>query len=171
MSLSINKFINSIKGSAGLLNPTRYRLIVSGPKGIMGDSHIMRVTTTQWPGKTIESVDSFIGVGPPIKVPIGEMYDNFPLTVYSSKDLNEHLFWNSWMEFISGDKFLIKHYNEIVGIAQLDVLDEAGLVTKSVKLISCYPTILGPIEMGYELTNQIATFSVELIYHHYEVIS
>ena len=97
------------------------------------------------------------------------MVDTLPITFYSSNDLNEHQFWNKWMEYISTDNYLMKYYNDIIGEAELSIIDSAGKITKSVRLIGCYPTTLGAIEMGYDMTDQIATFEVSLIYHHYEI--
>lgn len=170
MSLNINEFIASLS-DGGLLNPTRYQFSVSSPIGVIvgGRSMSMKCSKATWPGKTIETIDSDIGFGPIIKVPKREAHETMSLTFYSSKNLKEWGFWSEWMDHITGKKdFKLKQYADCVGFGQLDVIDEAGAVTATMNIISCYPTILGPIEFSYSAFNTIAEFTVDIEYYNAE---
>jgi hypothetical protein len=171
--ISLNSFRESV-AKKGLLNPSRYIFTLTAPNGSSinaGDSISMRVSSVNWPGKSIRSIDSDGGQGPVVLVPMVEAYDALPVEFMCSKSLEEHKFFSSWMDYMMGTKMQPKYYRDCVGHAQIRVLDEAGEVTSAMDLINCFPTVLGPVELAGKNVNEFATFTVDLVYHHWELIS
>lgn len=168
--ISISSFRESV-AKKGLLNPTRYIFALTAPNGSSinaGDSMSMRVSSINWPGKSIRSIDSDLGQGPVILVPMVEAYDALPVEFMCSQSLEEHKFFSDWMDYMMGPQMQPKYYRDCVGQAEIHVLNEAGESTSSMKLINCFPTVLGPVEMAGKNVNEFATFIVDLVFHHWE---
>ena len=168
MSFSIDEFVSTV-GEKGIQDPTKYKVVVTGPNGALSQDGLSYCTGFEASGITFDTTENWYH-GPVRNVPYLEKYDQgVSLTFYNDYDMSEYRYFYKWMAFIGGNEFYIKYYDEIIGEITLTSYDREGKPRVTVRCIEAYPTSISEMSFAYNKRSEIPTFSVDFAVHHIEI--
>lgn len=106
-----------------------------------------------------------------IKLAGDRVYDDWDITIYQTTDADVRKRIDEWMVTALGHESNIgalahTQYKEDLTVKQLD---RAGATVMSYKLIGCFPTLLGPLDLDWSTNDQPAEFTVTIAYDYYEI--
>ena len=135
-----------------------------------------RCEKAELPGRTIATSEN-MGSGPTIKLGYDMTYNDIQLSVICAADMNERVFFESWMDFIikpggygSGDQAgTIGYYSDYALGNKLTVsqLNDFGYPILTYECMDIYPIALTPMNATWEETNTYQRFGVTLAYRYH----
>jgi hypothetical protein len=133
-----------------------------------------RCEKAELPGRSIATSED-TGSGPTIKLGYDMMYNDIQLSVICANDMNERIFFESWMDFIIkpfgvGDQSgTIGYYADYALGNKLTVsqLNDSGNTVLSYDCMDVYPIALTPMNATWEETNTYQRFGVTLAYRYH----
>lgn len=142
------------------VRPNLYRMEISG----IPEKLRFVCKTAQIPGKTIGTIEvPFLNMKHKIAGDV--QFDPLSLTVMMDTDFQVRNGIESWMETIKNNDAA---YGDESGIYErtgnLIVLGLNGDEIAEYEFQGLWPTMLSPVELGFESNDQIAEYQVELIY-------
>ena len=172
-SVNMNNFLAELnKDGHGL--PSRYEVLITPPPG-----HPM-----QWPKRTVsirvEAIDmpgralntsldtNMYGIAPEIVDGI-TFGGTIALTIQTSADLEERIFFESWQELAwNRATWNVGYYKDYIGTMEIYVLDINNNRQYGVKIIDCFPKEIGPVALSYNQATEIIKTSVTMQYKDWE---
>jgi len=164
----------------GYALPSRYEVLITPPTGHPDKSSSsarvvsMRVETIDMPGRALNtSPDSnMYGIAPEIVDGI-TFGGTIALTIQTSADLKERIFFQSWQE-LAWDRstWNVGYYKDYAANASIDIyiLDINNNRRYGVKLLECFPKEVGAVALSYNQATEIIKTSVTMQYKYWETL-
>lgn len=171
------QMLSMIMEKNDFLRPNRYIMQLEPPKSMAAvDSktlervcHMCR--RAQLPGRSYATKEVEYGGSLIRKIPHSVIYHELPLEFYSSEDLAEKRFFDEWQESIADQDTQRLSYYETYASSLLQVTPLTGsnaLGQYRYDFYECWPLDVSPIEMAYDLDNQVAVFQVSMAYYKWK---
>ena len=161
-------------GSVGGGSAKRFGNFYTGPtlaKRVKSLSYMAKNVTI--PGKSVGTIDAK-RFGPIYKVANDLIIDTVSMTFMCSADYVEHRYFDGWLSGIMGyiepgtgasdggnrQLYTLSYYEDYVGQVNIIPLDRQGGAAANIQLMQAYPQNVGPIEMAWGDTGEIANFTV-----------
>jgi hypothetical protein len=149
------------------LDPSRYNVAIISPLGPLDLDYTMMCNRVTVPGRSFGTADKYTH-GPNRKVPYAELYVDINTSFYVDEMMNIRKYFEDWQEFIGGDDYYMKYYNEIIGSVIINVENHLGIHTAKYELFEAYPVGISTTELAYSEQNVVPEFTVSWAYHHFE---
>lgn len=176
--MNINDFIAQIS-NGNLAKPSLFDVIVTPPTQLLQNSSsydlMYRCESIDLPGRNVLTSDYTI-YGLSKKIGYGSTVNDINLSFILSEDYNEKLFFESWVDLITGsyrtgdvsqNMFEIGYYKDYVGTIVLRNYDETGQESKRTTFYEAYPTNIGNVSLSWADGSTIAKLPVQIFYRYY----
>jgi hypothetical protein len=182
MAFNINEFRSEI-GKGGIAKQSHFDLFVGIPRDInfspvqtgsaLGRALAFRCETAELPGVSLATIDHRV-YGPARKIAYGNIYTDMTLSFLCSHDLKEKVFFDRWIEEISGsgqksNTYDVKYLSQYKADQFIFQYDEKGNRQYAVQLIDAYPTLVSPLSLNRD-SNELHKVSVTMTYHRWQRI-
>lgn len=177
MAFNINEFRSRLQ--AGGARSNLFRVNVSNPPNAANlDSEEMSfmVKASQLPESTVGVIDVPY-YGRMVKVAGDREFADWNTTVINDEDfkIRDALErWSSAMASYSTSQGTQRQLGSdsnpysYVANARIEAFSKDGEIIKTVELINCWPSVIGPIELAWENQNQIQEFEVTWTYDYFQ---
>ena len=173
----LNNFLSEYHDKNGYALPSRYEVMVYPPPKHPSTLHTaktvsLRVEAIDMPGRALNtSPDSNrYGIQPEIVDGI-TFAGTIGLTIQTSSDLEERVFFESWQELAwNRSTWNVGYYKDYVGTMEIYILDINNIRRYGVKIIDCFPKEIGPISLSYTQATDIIKTSVTMEYKYWETL-
>ena len=171
MAGSINDFRASFKVDAA--RPSRFDVTIPIPLSLSfyissARNLTYRCESAQLPGRTFETTDKKLGSAPVEKFPYHTNYQQAQMTFIVSDDMNEKIFFDSWMELINPTtdyNFQYKsNYAVDISINQYDVSNN---LTYAGVLEEAFPIDINQLDLDWSNTDSVHKLSVTFAYTYW----
>lgn len=178
---SLTGFMSTVRAS-GLSYPNRFEVIVTPPaavaallneRGFSSTSLDLReityrIANAEIPGRSVATIEHRT-TSTVRKLPYTQNFNEITLSMIMSESMYERNLFDAWQDVIynraTND---VEYYDDHVGTIQIRSLSRADGIVKSVKLFEAYPTIVSPIELGYDNNNNVSRQAVTFTFHRWE---
>ena len=183
MSFDINKFKGSIS-EWGVSKQSHFDVFFTIPGTptssvpTMAKEHLaFRCESAEMPGQSLATVEHRV-IGPARKMAYGNIYTDINLTMLCSYNLREKIFFDEWMDFISGvnnkeqeDRYDVQYFNDYTVDVEINQYEpsKSKSVVYSVKLIKAYPISVSPLSLNHD-SNEVHKLTVTLTFHKWEAL-
>ena len=176
-SVEQNNFLAELNKDGHAL-PSRYEVLVFPPPGhpdkSSGHARVvsMRVEAIDMPGRALNtSLDTnMYGIAPEIVDGI-TFGGTIALTIQTSADLKERVFFESWQELAwNRATWNVGYYRNYVGTMEIYVLDVNNNRRYGVKIFDCFPKEVGPISLSYTQATDIIKTPITMEYKYWETL-
>ena len=174
----LNNFLSEFHNDNGYALPSRYEVIITPPPKHPNPNAAkkvdMRVEALDMPGRALNtSPDSnMYGIAPEIVDGI-TFAGQISLTIQTSSDLEERVFFESWQE-LAWDRstWNVGYYKDYAANASIDIyiLDINNNRRYGVKLYECFPKEVGAVALSYNQATDIIKTSVTMQYKYWETL-
>ena len=171
MPFNINQFYSSINKN-GISRSDLFEIFFPGPS--QGDDLRFRARSVNLPGRSVNILEYF-ELGPEYKLGSFPNYTDVSIEFLCSEDLSEREYFLIWQDKIVGNHrrtnfggFLqSEYYKDYVQNIDINIYNEVGTKTKTVKLLEAFPTTIGDISYDWG-NSEYATVDVTFAYRYYE---
>jgi hypothetical protein len=172
----LNNFLSEFHNKNGYALPSRYEVLVYPPPMHPNPSAArnvsIRVEAIDMPGRALNtSPDANVyGIQPEIVDGI-TFAGTIGLTIQTSSDLEERVFFQSWQE-LAWDRstWNVRYYKDYVGIMEIYILDINNNRRYGVKIFNCFPKEVGPISLSYTQATDIIKTPITMEYNYWETL-
>lgn len=168
MSGSIKDFVSSFSGD--LARPSRFDVTIPVPLVMAfyntdGKKLSMRCEGAQMPGRMIETTTKKMGSAPVEKFPYHTTYGEVTLDFIVSDNMNEKIFFDTWMELINPTTDFNMQYkaNYAVDIS-INQYDVKGGLTYSAVLQEAFPIDINQMDLNWSSVDSYHKLSVVFAY-------
>jgi hypothetical protein len=177
-NVELNNFLAELNKDGHAL-PSRYEVLITPPAGHPDKSSArtvsMRVEAIDMPGRALNtSLDTnMYGIAPQIVDGI-TFGGTIALTIQTSADLKERVFFQSWQELAwNKSTWNVGYYNDYAANASIDIyiLDINNNRRYGVKLYECFPKEVGAVALSYNQATDIIKTSVTMQYKYWETLN
>jgi len=175
-NVELNNFLAELNKD-GYAIPSRYEVSIFPPRGdpfltVLAKTVGMRVEAIDMPGRALNtSLDTnMYGIAPQIVDGI-TFGGTINLTIQTSADLEERLFFESWQE-LAWNKLTwnVGYYEDYIGSIDIYILDINNNRRYGVKLYECFPKEVGAVALSYNQATDIIKTSVTMQYKYWETL-
>ena len=165
----INDFIASFKGGA---RPNRFRVQITWP-GLVGTPNVrdeIVVSAAQHPSSQVGVVQAPYQ-GRFIPLPGDRTFEDWTINVLNDKSFSHRNAFERWSNLINSHEGNIQgtdDYRNLVGTVDVVQLDREDVILKTYKLFNAWPSIVAPIELGYDQNDVLSQYSVTFSYSHWQ---
>ena len=164
--LNINEFISKISEKGGILDVSRFKVILPQVQGsdLSGEDLNLLCISVDMPGRQITTQPRRIGIKEE-KVADGFAVDDVNITFYMPADGSIKKYFETWASLVVPNRMGIVNYKiEYQKPVIIEHLTRLGTVSHTTSLIEAFPTSLQAIELSSENTNQLSRYAVQLSY-------
>jgi len=172
----LNNFLSEYHDKNGYALPSRYEVMVYPPPKHPNPSTArnvsIRVEALDMPGRALNtSPDSNrYGIQPEIVDGI-TFAGTIGLTIQTSSDLEERVFFESWQELAwNRSTWNVGYYKDYVGTMEIYILDINNNRRYGVKIFNCFPKEVGPISLSYTQATDIIKTPITMEYNYWETL-
>lgn len=161
MTLSIDDF----KGSfSGLARPCLYEVAMTGPavQGISTDELKFRCKATQLPASTLGVIEVPYQ-GRKVKIPGDRTYAEWTVTLLVDNEFKLYKEFQAWSEKINSARTNVQTSNTIEELkcdGDIYMLDHKGQRIHSQKIVGCWVSEVGSLELAWDTTDSVAEVQV-----------
>ena len=172
----LNNFLSEYHDKNGYALPSRYEVLVYPPPMHPNPSAArnvsIRVEAIDMPGRALNtSLDTnMYGIAPQIVDGI-TFGGTINLTIQTSADLEERLFFESWQE-LAWNKLTwnVGYYEDYIGSIDIYILDINNNRRYGVNVFECFPKEVVPAPLSYNQATEIIKTSVTMQYKYWETL-
>ena len=150
---------------SGFARPNLFRVDISNVKSDKAAKYRMSCFQAQIPGISLSTTDKDIGFR---SVAYQKLFSDMTLGFYVSSGLEEHQFWQAWIDYIVNAKTnhftLPKSYYGTVTVTQIS---RTGGPSGQWTLHDAYPKAVDPIALDYGTNDAAMTMNTTLTYRYY----
>ena len=150
---------------SGFARPNLFRVDISSVKSDKAAKYRMSCFQAQIPGISLSTTDKDIGFR---SVAYQKLFSDMTLGFYVSSGLEEHQFWQAWIDYIVNAKTnhftLPKSYYGTVTVTQIS---RTGGPSGQWVFHDAYPKALDPIALDYGTNDAAMTMNTTLTYRYY----
>jgi hypothetical protein len=127
---------------------------------------------SQIPSSTVEPIDVPY-LGRQIKVPGNRTFEEWNVTVINDINFGIRELVEAWMNEINGhiDNLGSARVADVYSDARVEQLGRDGAVLYTYDIVDMFPTMLAPIELGFESNNEIEEFEVTFNYNYWSSVA
>ena len=161
---SLDKVMANVKND--FARPNLFEVSIDKVKGSSQEPFRINCFQAQIPGTNIATTD-------PKKIDMRsvayqKIFADTILGFYSSGDLRELEFFQTWIDMIVSPKNNhFGYYNDYIGRVKIKQLTRKGNVVGEWTLHDAYPKTVDPIQLDYGTTDTIMTVNVTMTYRHF----
>lgn len=166
MAFNISEFLERFM-RYGIAKPCSYEISLYSPFEADHKSISVMAKSVPLPGRSFATTPTTV-FNTPWKTPYQDIYDTLNIEFYCSSDMYEKRLFDEWQKYVSDVR---SHYFEYYDNYTRDlfiykITGNNGNIRTDVGyvLIDAYPVSIPQVQMGYDLTNQIMTFTVTFEY-------
>jgi len=172
MATSLRNFVSSFK--TDLARPSRFDVSIPVPLSLAfyvanARNLSLRCESATIPGRMTETTVKKLGSAPIEKFPYHTNYEDVTLEFIVSGDMNEKIFFDSWMELINPTtdyNFQYKsNYAVDISINQYDLQDK---LTYSAVMHEAFPIAVNQMDLNWSNTDSYHRISVVFAYKHWQ---
>lgn len=148
----------------GGARPNRFRVVFTFPAGVFLPNESARKMSytckaTQAPGHTV-GVTEVPYMGRVAKVAGDETIDDWTTTILIDNDYVARDTFENWKQFVINTSTNVGKNEPIsyMGRADVEHLDRAGNVIKRFGIEKIWPTVVGPVQLGWDQNNSVSEF-------------
>jgi len=174
-NVELNNFLAELNKD-GYALPSRYEVLITPPAGHPDKSSArtvsMRVEAIDMPGRALNtSLDTnMYGIAPEIVDGI-TFGGTIALTIQTSADLKERVFFQSWQELAwNKSTWNVGYYKDYIGSMKIYVLDINNNRRYGVNVFECFPKEVVPAPLSYNQATEIIKTSVTMQYKYWETL-
>ena len=167
---SIDQFKANLAGGGARAN--QYIVTFGNAPGATFDNKTQfLVKSTSLPGQTITEIPVNFR-GRQLFLAGDRTFETWTTTVINDTDFHIRRQIEGWMNNINDLETNTGQDNVALYTSNCVVtqLDRNNVVLKEYKLTSCWPTVLGPIELSYDTVSDIETFDITWRYTSFEIV-
>ena len=174
-SWDITNFLAELNKNGAAL-PSRYEVLII-PHKLHPDRNFardvsMRVESIEMPGRAVNtSLDANrYGIAP--QIVDGILFGGvINLTVQTSRDLKERVFFQSWQELSwNTATWNVGYYEDYIGTIEIYLLDINNIRQYGVKINECYPKEVTAVSLSYTQATDIIKTSITMQYKYWETL-
>ena len=131
-----------------------------------------RAETAELPGRTL-STNEYRIYGPIRKIPYASTYTDTSITILSSKDLAEKVYFEEWQNLIHnhkaddrGGQYNLGYYNDYIKDVIITTFDESGGQTSEHTFNEAYPIGIAPIGLSWG-SDELIKLQITFAYRDY----
>jgi hypothetical protein len=167
---NITDFIAGIK-TQGLMRLANYSVDITTPRGMFGVTHLEKIQmfcdSISIPGSNIASSPNR-SYGEVREVPYEKLYGTISLTFFVDNTMQTKRFFDNWINIIQNPTTrTFEYYENYISDIVIHVEDIQEETRYAIKIFECYPKIISPIQMGYDL-KEVMKVQVEFNYKYWE---
>ena len=166
---SIDRFKANISGGGARAN--QYMVTFGNAAGAVFDQKTQfLVKTTQLPGQTITEIPVNFR-GRQLFLAGDRTFETWSTTVINDTEFHIRTQIERWMNSINNleTNTGLNDLREYSADCVVTQLDRDNRILREYKLKSCWPTILGPVELSYDTVSDIETFDITWRYIDFEI--
>ena len=189
----LNELLAGFRDSDGYATQSRYEVVLHAPTGRRGNqnllnifSQVMQEDTKQgvarraglrcsqisMPGRTMETVPDTNIFGPTRQIAQGVTYADLSATFQCSSDLRERKFFETWQRLAYNPQtWAMQYYDSYTGSLDIYQLDNNDRRRYGVRLVECYPKVIGDQSLDYGSVNTLQTVQVSFAYRYYKSLA
>lgn len=157
--------------------PTKYWVSIGVPKIMQSNSLSVRMkdielmcSAASFPGLQFSTSETRLK-GPMRKIPYDQIYNDLSLTFYNSSVFLEREYFSTWANSIFDQETKnFEFYEDYISSITILQFANSGDYVYGVELEEAYPVDLGQIDLGYDQTDAIETFTVQFAYRTWKQI-
>lgn len=170
MTFSINDFAARLK--TGGASPALFEVKLFNP--VVSDADALtpfyvRATTLPQSSVSIIEVPYF---GRKLKIPGERTFDNWSVTVINDEDFKIRDRLERWSAAINSHQTNLRsqaNFSAIKSDATVTQYSKTGQILRTYKFSGMWPTIIGPVDLDWESSTTIETYTVEFAYQDWTV--
>ena len=150
---------------SGFARPNLFRVDISSVKSDKAAKYRMSCFQAQIPGISLSTTDKDIGFR---SVAYQKLFSDMTLGFYVSSGLEEHQFWQSWIDYIVDAD--TNHFNipkSYYGTVTVTQISRTGGPSGQWTLHDAYPKAVDPIALDYGTNDAAMTMNTTLTYRYY----
>ena len=189
----LNELLAGFRDSDGYATQSRYEVVLHAPTGRRGNqnllnifSQVMQEDTKQgvaritglrcsqisMPGRTMETTPDTNIYGPVRQIAQGVTYADLSATFQCSSDLRERKFFETWQRLAYNPQtWAMQYYDSYTGSLDIYQLDNNDRRRYGVRLVECYPKVIGDQSLDYGSVNTLQTVQVSFAYRYYKSLA
>ena len=150
---------------SGFARPNLFRVDMSSVTTDKAAKYRMSCFQAQIPGISIATTDKDIGFR---SVAYQKLFSDFTLGFYVSSGLEEHQFWQSWIDYIVNAKTNhYRHPKQYYGTVTVTQISRTGGPSGQWTFHDAYPKQIDPIALDYGTNDAIMTMATTITYRNY----
>jgi hypothetical protein len=179
MAFDVNQFRSEI-GKGGISKQSHFDVFFGIPRDInfspistgsaLGRGLAFRCETAELPGVSLQTIDHKI-YGPARKIAYANAYNDINFSFLCSHDLKEKVFFDRWIEEISGsgqksNTYDVKYLSQYKADQFIYQYDEKGRKQYACQLIDAYPITVSPLSLNRD-SDGLHKINVTMTYHRW----
>ena len=189
----LNELLAGFRDSDGYATQSRYEVVLHAPTGRRGNqnllnifSQVMQEDTKQGvarraglrcsqisiPSRTMQTVEDVNIYGPVRQIAQGVTYADLSATFQCSSDLRERKFFETWQRLAYNPQtWAMQYYDSYTGSLDIYQLDNNDRRRYGVRLVECYPKVIGDQSLDYGSVSSLQTVQVSFAYRYYKSLA
>ena len=189
----LNELLAGFRDSDGYATQSRYEVVLHAPTGRRGNqtllnifSQVMQEDTKQGvarraglrcsqisiPSRTMQTVEDVNIYGPVRQIAQGVTYADLSATFQCSSDLRERKFFETWQRLAYNPQtWAMQYYDSYTGSLDIYQLDNNDRRRYGVRLVECYPKVIGEQALDYGAPSTLQTVQVTFSYRYYKSLA
>ena len=189
----LNELLAGFRDSDGYATQSRYEVVLHAPTGRRGNqnllnifSQVMQEDTKQGvarrtglrcsqisiPSRTMQTVEDVNIYGPVRQIAQGVTYADLSATFQCSSDLRERKFFETWQRLAYNPQtWAMQYYDSYTGSLDIYQLDNNDRRRYGVRLVECYPKVIGEQTLDYGAPSTLQTVQVTFSYRYYKSLA
>jgi len=172
MGFNPDEFTSNLN-KRGVAKASHFQVRIHGPldQGTERDM-TFRADTAELPGRTLSTNEHRI-YGPIRKIPYASTYTDTSISILSSKDLGEKVYFEDWQNLIhnhrpdsQGGQYNLGYYNDYVKTVVIVTYDESGGQTSEHTFNEAYPIGIAPIGLSWA-SDELIKLQITFAYRDY----
>lgn len=175
MPFNAKSFRDNLK--FGGARPNNFEVIISGSGTQFFNSTrpvMFMANATQMPGSVIGTIP-LPYFGRPINLSGDRVFEDWTCALYTDEDMvtrNAFEKWNAMMSYTNFDTnsehgTIAETVNSYVSTVEIKHYTKTGKVDKVYKLVNAFPYIVSPVELAWQLNDQVMQFQVQWKYDYF----
>ena len=189
----LNELLAGFRDDDGYATQSRYEVVLHAPTGRRGNqnllnifSQVMQEDTKQGvarrtglrcsqisiPSRTMQTVEDVNIYGPVRQIAQGVTYADLSATFQCSSDLRERKFFETWQRLAYNPQtWAMQYYDSYTGSLDIYQLDNNDRRRYGVRLVECYPKVIGEQTLDYGAPSTLQTVQVTFSYRYYKSLA
>ena len=191
----MNEILAEFRSDDGYALPSRYEVVLLPPQGSRAKpqgalsnifAKVMQENTGEgttrktglqcesisFPGRNIDTAEDTNIYGPVRQIAQGVTYADLSATFQCSSDLRERKFFETWQRLAYNPQtWAMQYYDSYTGSLDIYQLDNNDRRRYGVRLVECYPKVIGDQSLDYGSVNTLQTVQVSFAYRYYKSLA
>lgn len=179
MPFNINEFVSNLN-KFGIAKPSHFDVLIFPPSGLsteVSSSDLprelsFRAEQAELPGMAVTTTE-YRSYGPQRKIAYGSLFEDTNMTFIASHNMREKVFFENWLEFISGlnvdsETFNIQYYDNYKSDIEIRQYNEKGTFVYGVKLVDAFPLNITAMALNRTIVDDFHRLTVAISYRRWQ---